>query len=170
MERIQCLCPSAGSQVILIVADQRGSCSSDEWRVWGIRSGVREVCGLWDGCVCVCVRVHGYLYIHTCACLSSDVCSYVLACVYRYVYILTCGPQDVLEWRWWSNTGFRKARTHSHIHLFTNCQVYCILTLVPASELALGNLTRSKFKFLPSSNTCREEQDFSTPTQSFGAC
>ena len=50
-------------------------------------------------CVGVCARAHahGYLCIHTCSCLSLDVCSYVLACVYRYVYIQTCGPQDVLE-------------------------------------------------------------------------
>ena len=165
MERIQCLCPSVGTQVILIVADQRGSCS---WESGGIRSGVREVCGLCDGTVymCVCVHIWELTPVHA----SLDVCSHVLACVYRHVYIQTCGPQDVLEWRWWSNTGFRKARTHSHIRLFTNCQVYCILTLVPVSELALGNLKRSTFKFLPSSNTFREEQNFSTPTRSFWAC
>lgn len=68
MERIQCLCPSAGTQVILIVADQRGSCSSDEWGVWGIRSGVREVCGLWDGCVCAhaCMSICAFTPVDAC--------------------------------------------------------------------------------------------------------
>lgn len=65
MERIQCLCPSVGTQVILIVADQRGSCS---WESGGIRSGVREVCGLCDGTVymCVCVHIWELTPVHAC--------------------------------------------------------------------------------------------------------
>ena len=64
--------------------------------VWG--NQVRSEGSLWAlrwDCVYVCVCA--YLGTHTCACLSLDVCSHVLACVYRHVYIQTCGPQDVLE-------------------------------------------------------------------------